>query len=410
MNLYEKKYKEALNWMKDVYPTLEGAAKEDAEHYFPELKENEDERIRKDIISCLKYSGIEPDRPINPHVTTIKRDAIAWLEKQGKNNMGISEATKQKLEDNLNKALEKETPESCNEFLEGQGEQKPADKVEHKFKVGDWITNGIDVYKIKNIDLNEINYTFENGSLSDIILIDNTCHLWTIDDAKDGDVLVWDDSRCIALFKNVYDEDNFNSYGFIGHCTGKFEVRPNYHSIEGAHPATKEQRDTLMKAMADAGYTFDFEKKELKKIERETAWSEEDDRTLAGIIEEIEANKSTAPDYDIPVYDRFLSFLKSIKERVQPQPKQEWSEEDERLFQIVIDILDRENHLGNISHTDLIACVRKLKSLRPKNRWKPSEEQIEALDFAADCIVPDEFCFKRKELKGLLEQLKKLKD
>ena len=31
--------------------------------------------------------------------------------------------------------------------------------------------------------------------------------------------------------------------------------------------ATKEQRDTLMKAMADAGYTFDFESKELKKIE-----------------------------------------------------------------------------------------------------------------------------------------------
>ena len=32
-------------------------------------------------------------------------------------------------------------------------------------------------------------------------------------------------------------------------------------------PATKEQRDTLEKAMTDAGYTFDFEKKELKKIE-----------------------------------------------------------------------------------------------------------------------------------------------
>ena len=43
-------------------------------------------------------------------------------EKQGKHDMGISEATKQKLEDNLNKALEKETPESLSEFLD---EQKP---------------------------------------------------------------------------------------------------------------------------------------------------------------------------------------------------------------------------------------------------------------------------------------------
>ena len=35
--------------------------------------------------------------------------------------------------------------------------------------------------------------------------------------------------------------------------------------IEDVKPATKEQRDALEKAMADAGYTFDFEKKELKK-------------------------------------------------------------------------------------------------------------------------------------------------
>ena len=42
----------------------------------------------------------------------------------------------------------------------------------------------------------------------------------------------------------------------------------------------------------------------------------------------------------------------------------EWSEEDERSYQIVIDILDRENHSGKLTTTDLIACVRKLKSLR----------------------------------------------
>ena len=49
----------------------------------------------------------------------------------------------------------------------------------------------------------------------------------------------------------------------------------SYHDIEGAHPATKEQRDTLIKAMADAGYAFDFEKKELKKIEQKPVWSQD---------------------------------------------------------------------------------------------------------------------------------------
>ena len=53
---------------------------------FPELKEskeNEDEKIRKDIIQCLKHSGIKENNPINPHVTTTTKDAIAWLDKQG---------------------------------------------------------------------------------------------------------------------------------------------------------------------------------------------------------------------------------------------------------------------------------------------------------------------------------------
>jgi hypothetical protein len=33
----------------------------------------------------------------------------------------------------------------------------------------------------------------------------------------------------------------------------------------------------LFQKMRDAGWTFDFEKKELKKIEQNSAWSEEDD-------------------------------------------------------------------------------------------------------------------------------------
>ena len=41
--------------------------------------------------------------------------------------------------------------------------------------------------------------------------------------------------------------------------------------------------------------------------------------------------------------------------------------------------------------------------------WKPNDEQIDALDFAADCIVPAEFCVKRKVLKELLVELKKKK-
>ena len=99
------------------------------EHIFPELKDSEDEEIRRALIKSfneyLKQSEEACGKDIKFKYVNVK-EAIAWLEKQGKNNMGISEATKQKLEDNLNKALEKEAPESWNKFLKKQGEQNPA--------------------------------------------------------------------------------------------------------------------------------------------------------------------------------------------------------------------------------------------------------------------------------------------
>ena len=54
---YEKKYKEALKWIRDVYPTLTGAAKEDAEYYFPELIESKDEIVREWLINYFKAIG-----------------------------------------------------------------------------------------------------------------------------------------------------------------------------------------------------------------------------------------------------------------------------------------------------------------------------------------------------------------
>jgi len=77
---YEKKYKEALGWMQSLYEGLHGATKDDAEHYFPELKESEDERIRKALLELVHDTtgdGLWID--YNVH----KEEALAWLEKQG---------------------------------------------------------------------------------------------------------------------------------------------------------------------------------------------------------------------------------------------------------------------------------------------------------------------------------------
>lgn len=79
---YEQKYREALGWMRSLYDGLHGATKEDAEHYFPELKENKSERVRKGLIKTISSLL---DNTILYHTDITKEEALAWLEKQGEN-------------------------------------------------------------------------------------------------------------------------------------------------------------------------------------------------------------------------------------------------------------------------------------------------------------------------------------
>lgn len=69
---YEKKYKNALEWARQVMTGETGFIQKEVEEVFPELKKSGDE-IRKEIISALKnanYKGV-----YDKHLT--------WLEKQG---------------------------------------------------------------------------------------------------------------------------------------------------------------------------------------------------------------------------------------------------------------------------------------------------------------------------------------
>jgi len=82
MDTYEKKYKEAQKWIESIYPNLSHEQQMEAEAFFPELKESEDEKIRKWIIGVL--STYEHDRDL-------RNAAIAWLEKQAEQKSAWSE-------------------------------------------------------------------------------------------------------------------------------------------------------------------------------------------------------------------------------------------------------------------------------------------------------------------------------
>jgi hypothetical protein len=207
-----------------------------------------------------------------------------------------------------------------------------------KFKVGDWVVHDIskDIFLIKSFNNGYCTLEDVKGEIYTPCLSPNDdFHLWTIKDAKDGDVLTWDDSKCITLFKNIYDKESFNSHGFVGHCTGAFESRLSYHDIKGVHPATKEQRDLLFLKMKEAGYEWNTEKKELKKIhvidegkaemdycftkmmngEKVTpAWSEEDEKYIKDLFDYFTGGLSLKhAEEDI------VDWLKSLKQRIKKQ-------------------------------------------------------------------------------------------
>ena len=102
--------------------------------------------------------------------------------------------------------------------------------------------------------------------------VNKTFHLWTIEDAKAGDVLSAEDKDKIFIYNGKLD-----LRGRVCAYCGIYKTHDgllftkcaigNYFTYKEPHPATKEQRDTLFAKMKEAGYEWDAEKKELKKIE-----------------------------------------------------------------------------------------------------------------------------------------------
>lgn len=401
---------------------------------FPELKESEDERIRKEILDYIdKATGCkrwvawlekQEDKDSQVKLPTFTFDDILalqccmetvkkvqedkdlyeklndlhgrvydayHLEKQGKPvEINLSEFDSQ-----LNKLLKQfetlpkeELINSLsfylnvvkNDYLSDNVEPtdynsidphfgEPVDKVEPKFKVGDWCIDNEDGLIFQIVKVLDKTYRYRTNEGKEYSCSHYTLELdarfWNMSDAKEGDVLV-DSLGNVCIYQEPSTKLMYHS-----HCYGNhkfFIPTVGSHGIVCSYPATKEQRDQLEKAMADAGYVFDFEKKELKEIENEeydgedygidslwhaknilektlgkvdgyqtddgildhkcaisfidklykqkpAEWSEEDESNFQGIIDELKANKHHAPDSDLPTYDRFLSWFKSLKER-----------------------------------------------------------------------------------------------
>ena len=100
---YENKYNNALEKLQEALAPkdgreISGLTRACIESIFPELKESEDERIKKEIIATIHLYYGEP-------LEDEAKEMISWLEKQGKKTKGKSalEAIQEEKVDNANK-------------------------------------------------------------------------------------------------------------------------------------------------------------------------------------------------------------------------------------------------------------------------------------------------------------------
>ncbi len=286
-----KRYDEAITKARNIVNSINVGliGKDSFEAVFPELKENEEsegEKIREKLIDTFNFYGPAMN---SPYLLGINRnDIVAWLEKQGEQKLVpdwmpkfLDELRSKKnyfdwcehkdIEGGILAIIKWLNP---NYFNGKDGEQKPADKVEPKFKVGDWLVHNERRNIIKVVNATPLVYEVVDvlgyhHTITDTA-IENNYHLWTTKDAKTGDVL--SDGTTIFIFEDLLSDGSVMSYCDYDTDSGESDAFcPLLMNLMCSKitPTTKEQHDTLMKAMTDAGYEWNAEKNELKKIEDE---------------------------------------------------------------------------------------------------------------------------------------------
>ena len=357
---YEKSYKDALDRAKKLKETCDNIAVIGwCEYIFPELKEPKDEKIKEALVALVKCNERNGYTLLNNVSTS---SMLAWLEKQretniqnnkpfkiesdkfyfcikdyfaggcyrskkgdvvlaqnGMNMMGLS--PKQASEyfmpinpfkehvvvDWFEKEREKPQGKSALEALQEETVDN-ANKVEPKFKKGDWVVfNGLTLY-INEVVKGYYRTISKGGTPNSYDWdIDNAARLWTIKEARDGDVLVCE-SGWTCIFKALVNEETFSSYCFMDSTEWFCGQGSECHTLKEEfvkayngkiQPAKKEQRALFFKKMQESGYEWNADKKEL--VEQMT--DEEQDETIYDMSFEEAQDYINKRGFDIPWND-----------------------------------------------------------------------------------------------------------
>ena len=327
----ERAKKEWSNNLDNAYKNY----RESLEIIFPELKESEDEKVRKSLFEYFKNRKDDGDADETWYGISYD-EILAWLEKQSdiiENNMLLPFKEYDNLMDSINKK-KKEGYEAG--YKQGLIDSKNDQHVQPKFKVGDTI-------RVKN-------------SLAEYVITD--------------------------IYGGCYHGKGWSLDIISADRSGDYEL------VEQNHAWSEEDEDYRQDVNAAVDNYFDEglakelcgwlkSLKDRVQPQPKQEWSEEDEKGLGNALWAIQQARTIAKDEnDMGNLWYAERFLKSLKDRVLPQPTQEWSEEDKEMFNTALDMI--EWYSGK-NESKSRAVSDWFKSLKERYTWKPSDEQMKFL-------------------------------
>lgn len=376
-----KRYDEAIEKLQNAFyddnnrmcEEYRDACKRIIEPIFPELKESEDERIRKTLVAVVNlYYGEGEDEE--------KTACLAWLEKQGEYNkfrdsIQVGDKVTRNEEgilvnlSQLNRVAKKDKK---------QGEQKPI-KIP-RFKSGDTIEfNGFghNRYTIKDV-CGTTQYINSNGGRMDMSYTDANFKL-----VEQKPVPAWMPKFLDELRskKNYFDWDEHKD--IEGQILAVINwMNPNYFN----------EKDGKQKA---------------DKVEPK--FKVGDVIRLKGTAAEYTIKRVTDTTYYTDGWSCGIERCEEDYELVEQKPA--WSEEDEKIVNLILCICSDFKKVYSQSETalkDADKIESFLESLKDRYTWKPSKEQMEALEHFI--VYHNGSTNYAKDLEELRLQLKKLKE
>lgn len=243
--------KEAIRVVKDNWPEGRHQLKEALEILIPELKESEDEKIRKELIQFFSDKDEEDYEGLHPMA-----QIVAWLENQGQVKESIISQHENKICKESDDSLTSENERIRKAMI---------DFFKHEREKGVTVLHyGVNI------------------------------------------------ERMITWLEKQGEHANFRN------------------KIQIGDKVTRNEDGVLVNLS------------QLNRVAKK-------DENMIEAIEALCDDKIRFTEFqDVKEYTYTIkNWLKSLKERVQPQPKQEWSEEDERIYQSIMDDTVQENQLND---------------------------------------------------------------